>query len=151
MLNQAELSVDFLKYRQRNGLTLTNNFFGNLALSVGGTIVIKDPDGTNNTGVQSSGPGLFIYNQQTGSTSRAFSGSENAWAASLDGVNLQVSAPAISIGKLTFNTTDINLRSTIASIITPIQSTDVFPSLFTHSIPVTINGETYYLCLSLED
>lgn len=150
LLAAAEQSVDFFKYRQDTAITINKSFTGNAVLSVGGSIIINDDAEVNAQSIEPTGPGLFIYNRSTGSTTRAFSGSENSWELSSDGQNLQVDSSNISMGVLKFTTPDVRINSVVTPIVSPILSEEISNAIFTHTAPIIINGETYYLCLKID-
>jgi len=106
-----------------------------------GTVNLFDPVGFNaNSGdlLDSKSPGIFIGN------TRAFSADNNPWfTESQPGTaNLATNSFEVSIGELEFLGGSINIDG-----ISPVSATSVEATTFTHKIPVTINGETYYLLL----
>ena len=101
-----------------------------------GTVNLFDP-GQFNTTVSalndSQSPGIFI-----GET-RAFSTDNNPWT--IDGTNLKTNSEQVTAGELLF-ASDITITGT-----SQISGSEVDIESFTHKIPVTINGETYYLLM----
>ena len=107
-------------------------------IKIEGTVNLFDPASYNtNTSALSDpkSPGIFI-----GDT-RAFSSDNNPW--SIDGTDLQTDSHEVSVGDLFFanNITITGLSNDYAS------GSEVDVTSFTHKVPVTINGETYYLLL----
>ena len=103
-----------------------------------GTVNLFDPASfnTNATALSDAkSPGIFI-----GDT-RAFSSDNNPW--SIDGTDLQTDSHEVSVGELFFanNITITGIGADYAS------GSEVDVTSFTHKVPVTINGETYYLLL----
>ena len=103
-----------------------------------GTVTSSDPANLN-TGLSGLGdsksPGVFI-----GAT-RAFSSNDQPWTET--GSSLQTSSSEVSVGDLTF-LGDIKIEG-----ITPVaQSSAVDVANWTHKIPVTIDGVTYYILLT---
>ena len=100
-----------------------------------GTVTSSDPANLN-TGLSGLGdsksPGVFI-----GAT-RAFSSNDQPWTET--GSSLQTSSSEVSVGDLTF-LGDIKIEG-----LTPVaQSSAVDVANWTHKIPVTIDGVTYYI------
>jgi hypothetical protein len=105
-------------------------------INVEGSIKINDPQGFNSGTAQLSdtrSPGIFI-----GDT-RAFSGDNNPWTQV--GTALSTLSSSVSIGELYF-ANDI----TISGISTE-SAESVEVTIYTHKLPVVINGETYYILL----
>ena len=103
-----------------------------------GTVTSADPDKLN-TGTSGladpKSPGVFI-----GDT-RAFSSNDQPWTET--GSSLQTSSSEVSVGDLTF-LGDVKIEG-----ITPINhASPVEVANWTHKIPVTIDGVTYYLLLT---
>jgi len=102
-----------------------------------GTINLFDPGQFNTTSsalADPKSPGIFI-----GET-RAFSTDNNPW--SIDGTNLKSDSEEVTVGELSF-ASDITITG-----ISQISGSEVDIESFTHKIPATINGETYYLLMS---
>jgi hypothetical protein len=109
----------------------------NVDINVEGVITIDDPAqlNTSNIGLESpNSPGIFI------GTVRAFSSDNNPW--SKVGTALSTSSNEVSIGELYFDG-DISITGISTEI-----STSILVSSYTHKIPVTINGEIYYVLLT---
>jgi hypothetical protein len=101
-----------------------------------GTVNLFDPIGFNaNSGdlLNTKSPGIFIGN------TRAFSADNNPWV--VDGTDLSTDSFEVSIGELEF------LNGIEIEGISQVSATTVAATEFTHKIPVTINGETYYLLM----
>ena len=87
LLNSLIGDIDLYNYRINKALKIDENFKATQSLSVNGYVIIKDPDGKNNTGLTNPDgsvtgkPGLFIYNVATDSLVRAFSSNDNPWLA----------------------------------------------------------------------
>jgi hypothetical protein len=114
----------------------TDNTTTNEEIKFEGTVNLFDP-GQFNTTVSalndSQSPGIFI-----GET-RAFSTDNNPWT--IDGTNLKTNSEEVTAGELLF-ASDITITGT-----SQISGSEVDIESFTHKIPVTINGETYYLLM----
>lgn len=106
-------------------------------VKVEGTINLFDPLPFNTSSATLNSlksPGIFIGN------TRAFSSDNNPWT--IDGTNLKTDSHEVSIGELLF-ASDITISGvSIAS------STGIGVTSFTHKIPVTVNGETYFLLMT---
>ena len=103
-----------------------------------GTVNLFDPQGYNSTNsslTNENSPGIFIGN------TRAFSADNNPW--SINGSNLKTDSFEVTIGELLF-ANDI----TIAGELSQTTGSEVSVESFTHKVPATINGETYYLLMS---
>lgn len=148
-LNSVESYLDAYKFRTSKSLIKTSNFLSQKTLKTNGVTIIVDPDRINLSTPTNSTPGLFIYNADTNSGIRAFSSNSNPWADYGNGF-LKTSAVKITAGQLTISTsTGIVLQAkNSASLISTVDSTRITTLNFTHKLPVVINGETYYLCLS---
>jgi hypothetical protein len=150
VLESVEGSTNFFKFRYSNSIKIDQSYLKSKILESNGVIIIEDPDGTNDSGVLDSNPGLFIYNPDTESGVRAFSSNENPWEAV--GLDLEASTSSITVRNLNFSVDQISLLSkgsaTLWESVTP--SEPVNQTNFTHLLPVEINGETYYLCLNAE-
>ena len=110
-----------------------------------GTVNLFDPQGFNaNSGdlTDPKSPGIFIGN------TRAFSADNNPWfTESQPGVaNLTTNSFEVSIGELEFLGSATQGAIAFEGI-SAVAATSVEATTFTHKIPVTINGETYYLLL----
>tara|TARA_B100001059_G_scaffold223242_1_gene248029 strand:+ start:4542 stop:5756 length:1215 start_codon:yes stop_codon:yes gene_type:complete len=102
-----------------------------------GTVNLFDPVGFNaNSGdlLDSKSPGIFIGN------TRAFSADNNPWFT--EAQHLSTNSFEVSIGELEFLGGAIDIEG-----INAISATSVEATTFTHKIPVTVNGETYYLLM----
>ena len=120
------------KYRNFNDTTTDRE------IKFEGTVTSADPANLNQntTGLaDSKSPGVFI-----GDT-RAFSSNDQPWTET--GSSLQTSSSEVSVGDLTF-LGDIKIEG-----ITPVaQSSPVDVANWTHKMPVTIDGVTYYILLT---
>ena len=102
-----------------------------------GTVNLFDPQGYNSTNsslTDPKSPGIFI-----GDT-RAFSADNNPW--SINGSNLKTDSFEVTIGELLF-ANDITITG-----VSQVSGSEVSVESFTHKVPTTINGETYYLLMS---
>jgi hypothetical protein len=148
-----ERNLDSYNFKKSKSLKINSNFFSEKRIESSGVNVITDIDNINSEGLTDQSPGLFIYNVATNSGIRAFSSSDNPWSfdSELDPSNLIVDTSAISIKELVFNTTELTLnsKSQLPTLIEAVSPQSI-QSNFTHTIPVTINNETYFLCLNLE-
>jgi len=112
------------------------NTVSNNDINVEGSIKINDPENFNAGSSQLSdtrSPGIFIDD------TRAFSSNNNPWTQV--GTALSTLSSSVSIGELYF-ANDI----TITGIGTE-SATDVAVTIYTHKLPVVINGETYSILL----
>lgn len=158
LLETIEANLDFYKFRRTNAITKLSNFLSNNQTTVSGYIRVQDPDNLNTFGITNDRPGVFIYNPNTGSGIRAFSSNDNPW--SQNGSFLESSTNKINIGTLrnavwvsgsTYNTKSFSLTLKNSSIAPTVTETNIVAkSNFTHKVPVTVNGELYYLCLQRE-
>ena len=102
-----------------------------------GTVNLFDPQGYNSTNsslTNENSPGIFIGN------TRAFSADNNPW--SINGSNLKTDSFEVTIGELLF-ANDITITG-----VSQVSGSEVSVESFTHKVPTTINGETYYLLMS---
>ena len=120
------------KYRNFNDTTTDRE------IKYEGTVTSADPDNLNSgtSGLSDpKSPGVFI-----GDT-RAFSSNDQPWTET--GSSLQTSSSEVSVGDLTF-LGDVKIEG-----ITPVNhASPVDVANWTHKIPVTIDGVTYYLLLT---
>ena len=103
-----------------------------------GTLNLFDPDNFNtNPGILTDpkSPGIFIGN------TRAFSTDNNPWV--IDGDTLRTDSTEVSIGELEIQG-DVEITGLSADNITGISSA---ATAYQFKIPVTVNGETYYLLM----
>lgn len=118
------------KYKGNEDTTVTND------INFEGAIVVQDPAKLN-TGPQGisdiKSPGIFINGV------RAFSNDSNPWTR--DGTDLRTSSSSVNIGELYFAN-----NVSISGIDTE-DAAEVDITTFTHKVPVSINGEIYYLLL----
>ena len=148
-LESLERKLDLYNFKKSKSLKINSDFFSSNRIESTGVNIITDLGDINSGGLTDQSPGLFIYNAATNSGIRAFSGSDNPWSINL--TNLIVDTSSISIKALIFNVSNLELVSKIlpTTLVESVSSQSV-SSNFTHTVPVTINGETYYLCLKLE-
>ena len=120
------------KYRNLNDTTTDRE------IKFEGNVTSADPANLNSgtSGLEDpKSPGIFI-----GDT-RAFSSNDQPWTET--GSSLQTSSSEVSVGDLTF-LGDIKIEG-----ITPVsQSSPVDVANWTHKMPVTIDGVTYYILLT---
>ncbi len=103
---------------------------------IDGVVTVSDPTSYNNTSANLAtniSPGLFI------GTTRAFSSDDSPWQKV--GTALSTSSSSVTVGELYFDN-----AITITGISTE-SGTNVNVTTFTHKIPVTINGEIYFILL----
>jgi hypothetical protein len=135
LLNQLDFTQRSrsLKYRQDGSLSLE------LPLQSQGTFTAKgDVDSTGDV------PGLYI----TDATSpvdnivavRAFSNDNNPWTQ--NGPDLETEATTVTIGNLVFNG---KIEIDGLSVATEFGA---IADVFTHKLPITIDGQTYFVCLN---
>ena len=130
-IDTAKYFID-KKYRNLNDTTTDRE------IKYEGTVTSADPANLN-TGTSGladpKSPGVFI-----GDT-RAFSSNDQPWTET--GSSLQTSSSEVSVGDLTF-LGDVKIEG-----ITPVDhASAVDVANWTHKIPVTIDGVTYYLLLT---
>lgn len=143
-----ESSLDYYRFKKEKSIKKTESFLGNKLLKTESIVRIYDIDGQNISGLGSTTPGLFIYDQATNSGVRAFSSNANVWENV--GGNLQTTSIEMNVGSLVFSyATGIVLLQKNAAIVSTVGLANV-DSNFTHSVPVVVNGDTYSLCLKLE-
>ena len=120
------------KYRNFNDTTTDRE------IKYEGTVTSADPDNLNsgNSGLEDpKSPGVFI-----GDT-RAFSSNDQPWTET--GSSLQTSSSEVSVGDLTF-LGDVKIEG-----INPVNhASPVDVANWTHKMPVTIDGVTYYILLT---
>ena len=130
-IDTAKYFID-KKYRNLNDTTTDRE------VKYEGTVTSADPAGLNSgtSGLADpKSPGVFI-----GDT-RAFSSNDQPWTET--GSSLQTSSSEVSVGDLTF-LGDIKIEG-----ISPVNhASAVDVANWTHKIPVTIDGVTYYILLT---
>jgi len=136
--NSTAANIDTAKYFIDKKYRNLNDTTTDREIKYEGTVTSADPANLN-TGTSgladSKSPGVFI-----GDT-RAFSSNDQPWTET--GSSLQTSSSEVSVGDLTF-LGDVKIEG-----ITPVaQSSAVDVANWTHKIPVTIDGVTYYLLLT---
>lgn len=150
VLAAIDTNTDAYNFKVLNSLNKISDFTGAKSLVSTGSVIIKDPDNINNTlGFSNTSPGLFIYDKQSSSVIRAFSSNQNPWEAVTN--YLQTTSNDITVGKLVLvnTSTGVNIQLKNSTMKTTVTVANV-KSTFTHKLPVTVNGETYFLCLKLE-
>ena len=135
-LTQAnqESSIFFIAKKYKG----TENTTVNQDIKFEGTLNLFDPDNFNtNPGILTDpkSPGIFIGN------TRAFSTDNNPWV--VDGDTLRTDSTEVSIGELEIQG-DVEITGLSADNITGISSA---ATAYQFKIPVTVNGETYYLLM----
>lgn len=151
-IRNYESKIDEFISVQNNSIRRNASFLGNNNLETEGFCLIADPDNFNSSGLSNTGPGLFIYNPDTNSGVRAFSSNENVWQPNLANTYLETSSTRITVGNL-FMSKEIVLEGRSGSLISQsVTTADISlsetNSVFTHKVPIEINGETYFLCLT---
>ena len=87
LLSSIISEVDTYNFRIGKTLKITENFNASAVLNINGAVVVKDPNGFNNTGLTNpdgsvtNKPGVYILNAATGGLVRAFSSNDNPWLA----------------------------------------------------------------------
>jgi len=125
-----------IKFRQDGSLTLDVKLEGQ------GSFISKG-DVSNNGDI----PGLYITDATSPADSivaiRAFSNDNNPWT--VDGPDLVTEASTVTIGNLVFDTkieiNGLNVNSEFGPI----------SEKFTHKLPITIDGQTFFICLNKPD
>ena len=120
----------------------TDNTSVDTEIKFEGTVNIFDPGNFNRNVGEVTGsalsPGIFIGN------TRAFSADNNPW--SVSGTFLETNSDEVTIGELLFadeiNMSGVNVAAT---------SDGKTAQSFTHKVPAVINGETYYLLMTVDD
>ena len=138
VFDSTALNVDTAKYFINKKYQNLNDTTTDREIKFEGTVTSADPANLN-TGLSgladSKSPGVFI------GPTRAFSSNDQPWREI--GSALQTSSSEVSVGDLTF-LGDVKIEG-----ITPINhASPVDVANWTHKIPVTIDGVTYYLLLT---
>ena len=133
----TQANVESAKYFSAKKYKGTEDTITDDIIKFEGTVNLFDPAGYNSTNSSLSdpkSPGIFIGN------TRAFSADNNPW--SIDGTNLETNSHEVTIGELLFadNITITGVTQTTGS--------EVSVESFTHKVPITVNGETYYVLMS---
>jgi hypothetical protein len=141
--------VDFYNLKKNKSVFANKNFYTSNSPNLGGSVVIVDNGGLNNTNLSANtNPGIFIVNPKSGIYSRAFSSNENVWNEL--GANLVVSSNGITVGTLEFsgpNGIDISTKAGANLVQFVAESSNIN---FTHYVEIFIDGESYSLCLTYE-
>jgi len=147
-LEIIDTTLDAYQFRSSRTLNKVSNFLGSKFLQSSGVVFIKDPDDINSQGFSSDTPGLFIYDKTSNSAIRAFNSNQNPWEGLTE--YLQTTSTDITVGRLVLdNTTGGILFELKDPTIKTIVPAAVTRTTFTHKLPVSVNGEIYYLCLKL--
>ena len=134
----TQANVESAKYFSAKKYKGTEDTITDDIIKFEGTVNLFDPAGYNSTNSSLSdpkSPGIFIGN------TRAFSADNNPW--SIDGTNLETNSYEVTIGELFFAD-----NVTIAGQVSQVSGTEVSVESFTHKVPITVNGETYYMLMS---
>lgn len=143
-----EIESAFALYEQISNRSIIRDqdFSASSFVEFRGAVKIVDTGNLNDNSLSAnSNPGVFIVNPRTGEYVRAFSSDEDVW--SENGANLVVDSTSLIIGDLSFTGPNgIDLLSKGSAVI--VESVTPSANLtFTHYVDVTINGESYSLCL----
>ena len=140
--NSTEINIDTSKYyigkKYKNGSDNTTD----REIKFQGVVKTADPAGLNNSTLglaDPKSPGVFI------GPTRAFSSNDQPWTetGTIGSGSLKTSSSEVSVSDLTF------LGEVKIEGISPVnQSSPVDVKNYTHKIPVTIYGVTYYLLLT---
>lgn len=152
-LDSLESNLDSYNFKKSKTIRINESFLSSRRIESNGVVIITDSDNVNATGLTNETPGLFIYNAATNSGIRAFSSSDNPWEfrPATDPNNLIVSTSAFSVKELNFNLSNITLTTKgLPNAIVESVTAQVIEPNFTHKVPITVNNETYFLCLRLE-
>lgn len=161
LLQSIESNLDFYKFKRSNAIIKIGNFLSDNITDIKGYVKIEDSSNVNSSALDDTGPGIFIYNPNTGTGRRAFSSNENPWIETTgQAINyLETFTNKIDVGTLRFSNFDsltgyselnnivIISKNSILTTDVP-ESTIVSSVNFTHKVPITVNGETYFLCLN---
>lgn len=131
--DRQDSAIDFIATKY-SGIS---DLIGDKEVLIEGSLTINDPTKFNISSTRltdSKSPGIYVGGV------RAFSSSNNPW--SKVGTTLSTLSQEVSVSELNF----VN-EITITGISTEI-NTNTNVQSFTHTIPITINNETYYLLLS---
>lgn len=155
LLENLEANLDFYKFRRNGAITRINSFLSPNNTVIKGYVRVQDIDNLNAFGLNDDRPGIFIYNPTTGSGVRAFSSNDNPWSqnsgyleSSSNNINVGTLKSAVWVSGSTYTarTFGITLKnSNIAPAVT--ETTIIAKNNFTHKVPITVNGDTYFLCL----
>lgn len=134
---ERNISQRQLKYRQ------DGTIFTDIPITSEGYFSVK---GDVAAQVDNLYPGLYITDPTSESTDpnfvRAFSNDNQPW--SDDGTNLRTLAEKVTVGKLIIGGDTITINGI------PLNSeTGLIKTAFTKKLPIIINGETYFLCLTV--
>lgn len=146
--NGIEKNIGIYESKKKKSINSIQDFESTTSISLNGNILVRDLDGTNNTTILPSGPGIFILNTADGTSQRIFSNKDDVWKKGplVGGIvtYLEVDSSEIAIGNLVFEQGAIFLRKGGLPIIT----TEIAPSsTFTHYISATVNNEEYNILL----
>ena len=137
-MDNTSVNIDTAKYFIDKKYRNLNDTTTDREVKFEGTVTSADPDNLNQDTAglaDPKSPGVFI-----GDT-RAFSSNDQPWTET--GSSLQTSSSEVSVGDLTF-LGDIKIEG-----ITPINhGSAVDVANWTHKMPVTIDGVTYYILLT---
>ena len=143
--DQTQTDIEEAKYFVEKKYKGTGNTETDRDVKFEGSVSIGDTTGYNQTGtaidskepdgITPKSPGVYIGN------TRAFSTDNNPWSESGD--SLTTLSEEVTIGELYFNE-NVNISG-----IGTMHSDPAALSGWTHKMPVVINGETYYLLLTL--
>lgn len=139
-ITAIEEYIEVFQYKSQTTLMADRKNIIQSNFKLNGTVVVTNLDSNGNpitgqTAITNTDPGLFVTNGST--TVRAFSDSSNPWTAETNSGVTSTESSAITVKNLIV--TDLSIKKlTIFDDAGSVQS-------FTHSYPVEINGEIYYL------
>lgn len=146
--DDIEKNIGIFEFKKKKSISSVQDFASTSAISLNGNILVRDIDGTNNTTILPTGPGIFILNTADNTSQRIFSNNENVWSfqppAPLIPTYLAVNSSEIAIGNLVFEEGAIFLRKGGLPIIT---SETALSETYTHYMSVTVNDEEYNILL----
>lgn len=142
-INTIDDNLGLFSLRKTNSISSIVDFSSNNSLSLSGNILLKDPNGINDTSVSTvSGPGIFILDPETEQATRIFSSNENVWTE--NGNDLVADTREIVVGNFIF---DDGVRILRKNNLPDITAESAVVTDFTHFATVTVNGEEYSICL----
>lgn len=142
--SEIESNESFYYSKKNNSLIKTRDFVTDNASNVEGVSIVYDEDGTNDSTVSETNPGIFILNTQTDEFRRIFSSNENVWEDV--GTDLQADTREIGVQSLVFEDSIKFVESGNDIVVT--ESGNVQTD-FTHLTKVLVNGEEYYICMKI--
>jgi hypothetical protein len=145
----SQLGLFYYK-RSRIPLTFEDSTFDTVVKFKGG-VVIADLDATSSTQPANNTPGLFIIDPSNPSAAaqRAFSDASNPWSDQTTANSISTTNANSQPNVLHLKPSNASLAPRLTTTSTNIVSQSNTTASYTHKLPITINGEQFFLLVKL--